>query len=53
MNKIKAALAATGVIIGVLGLCILISLFINIFFTLFLIFGVGFMWWSFYNTFKD
>lgn len=53
MNKFKAGLLATGVILGVFILCVLMALFINIFCILFLIFGAGFMWWSFYNAFKD
>ena len=53
MNKFKAALLATGVIVGVFGICVLMALFINIFWILFLIFGTGFMWWSFYNAFKN
>lgn len=52
MNKFKAALAATGVIASMFLLCTLIALFFNIFWILFLIFGTGFMWWSFYNAFK-
>jgi hypothetical protein len=52
MNKFKAALGATGVIIGLFLLCVVMALFFWWVFGLFVIFGVGFMWWSFYDAFK-
>jgi hypothetical protein len=52
MNKFKAALSATGVIIVVVMVCTLMALLANVLWILFLIFGLGFIWWSFYNAFK-
>lgn len=53
MNKLKAALAATGVIIGLFVVCTLMALFVNILWILFLIFGVRLCWWGFYKVFKN
>jgi len=52
MNKIQAALAATGVIIGVILICVGMVLIKNILPYILLILGLGFMWKVFYNTFK-
>jgi hypothetical protein len=52
MNKIQAALAATGVIICVFLICVGMVLIKHILPYIFLGLGLGFMWKVFYNTFK-
>lgn len=53
MNKFKAALVATGVVIAFILFLIVAVLFQTIVIPAFIVGGTGLIWWTFYKAFKD